>query len=584
MESGRAPAGPRKNSRARVRVAACTALALAAGTLLSAPAAGAERSPAPHRDLLRPASDARLPGIAPLRAEARPAAPAARAAAAPAAPRSDVDGDGLSDMIVQDANGVVQVSTGTTAHPLVHDDGQGSPYQVYKDVFTAAGLRTDGPVHFTLSASGRLSAYANDLHQPARFWSGGGWQIYNKVLSPGDLTGDGAGDVLARTFAGELYLYPGTPGGDEPLGGRVLVGGGWNQFDQLAATNDVDGDGVGDLYARNTAGELYFYKGTGEAARPFAGKVLVGSGWNMFNTLFGVDDLDADGRADLLARTVSGTLYRYSATGTGGFGPRVQIDTGWNAVNQFANAGNVSNWGKEDLAALDTRGTLWWYLDRNNGTFTAREQVSDTGGWQGATIAVSSSLDDDSYPEILQLRDGSLYNYGVDGSAYRIGGGWGVYGVVAGPGDLSGDGKGDLVARDGSGTLYLYRGNGLGTGFAAKQRIGTGWGQFNALLGAGDLSGDGRADLLARGADGRLWLYEGTGSAAAPFRAKKLIGSGWGSFTALAVPGDMTGDGRADLVVRGGDGTLHRYDSDGRGNFKPRVSLGGGWNTYAGLH
>ncbi|MFD0429891.1 FG-GAP repeat domain-containing protein [Streptomyces zhihengii] len=190
--------------------------------------------------------------------------------------------------------------------------------------------------------------------------------------------------------------------------------------------NDVDGDGIADLFARNTAGELFFYSGTGDAARPFEGKVPAGSGWNMFNALVSVDDLDADGRADLLARTVSGALYRYSSTGAGGFAPRVQIDTGWNAVNQFANAGNVSNWGKEDLAGLDTQGTLWWYLDRNNGNFSGRERISDVGGWKGATIAVTSSLDDDSYPEILQIRDGGLYNFGVDGTAYRIGGGWGV--------------------------------------------------------------------------------------------------------------------------------------------------------------
>ncbi|WP_261993841.1 FG-GAP-like repeat-containing protein [Streptomyces sp. t39] len=583
MESGRVPAGSRTDGRVRVRVAACTALALAAGVLLSAPGARADAHPGPHRGVQRPAADVRLPGIDALRTDAGAGA-AFGARDAAAAPRSDVDGDGLSDMIVQDANGVVQVSTGDTAHELVHDDGQGSAYQVYKDVFSTAGLRTDGPVHFTLSASGRLSAYANDAYTPSRYWSGGGWQIYNKVFSPGDLTGDGAGDVLARTFAGALYLYPGTAGDGPPLGGRTLVGGGWNQFDQLVGMNDVDDDGIADLFARNTAGELYFYRGTGEAARPFEGKVLVGSGWNMFNALFSIDDLDADGRADLLARTVGGALYRYSSTGAGGFTSRVQIDTGWNAVNQFANAGNVSHWGKEDLAALDAKGTLWWYLDRNDGTFSAREQISGIGGWKGAVITVTSSLDDDSYPEILQLWEGGLYTYGVDGDAYRIGGGWGVYNTLVGPGDLSGDGKGDLVARDGSGTLYLYRGNGYGTGFASKQKVGTGWGRFDALLGAGDLSGDGRADLVARAGDGRLYLYEGTGNAASPFRGKKLIGSGWGSFTALAAPGDMNGDGRADLVARGGNGTLHRYDADGKGNFRPRATVGSGWNTYSGLY
>ncbi|MGW2119610.1 hypothetical protein ACWCPH_30355, partial [Streptomyces zhihengii] len=68
MERGRDAAGPRRDTRARVRVAACTALALAAGTLLSAPAAAAGENPG--RGFQRPVSDARVPGVAPLRADA----------------------------------------------------------------------------------------------------------------------------------------------------------------------------------------------------------------------------------------------------------------------------------------------------------------------------------------------------------------------------------------------------------------------------------------------------------------------------------------------------------------------------------
>jgi hypothetical protein len=582
-ESGRAAAGPRRSTRARTRVAACTALALAAGMLLAAPAAQADETPVQDRTAVRPKAAAPLPTLD-LPRPANSDAFSAQDGALPAAPRSDVDGDGWSDLILQDLNGVVNVSTGAESHELVLQDGQGSQYQVYKDVFSAAGLREDGPVHFTLSSVGRLSAYANDPYSPVRYWSGSGWQVYNKVFSPGDLTGDGIGDVLARTYAGDLYLYPGTTSTGSPLASRVKVGSGWAQYDQLAGMNDVDSDGIADLFARNTAGELYFYRGTGEAARPFEGRVKVGTGWNIFNTLFSLDDLDGDGNAELLARAVNGDLYRYTSTGAGAFLPRVKFGSGMNSVNQFANAGNVPNWGKEDLAAIDTQGTLWWYLDQNNGRFSARQQLSSTGGWKGARITVTSSLDDDSYPEILQVWEGALYTNGVSDEPYLIGSGWGVYNTLVGPGDLSSDGKGDLIARDGSGVLYLYRGNGNGTGFAAKQRIGSGWGQFNALLGAGDISGDGRADLVARAKDGKLYLYEGTGAAAAPFKAKRLIGSGWGAYTKLAAPGDMTGDGRADIVARTSGGTLYRYDSDGKGNFKPKASIGTGWNTYSGLY
>ncbi|MFC9267741.1 FG-GAP repeat domain-containing protein [Streptomyces zhihengii] len=577
MESGRVAAGSRRNTRARVRVAACTALALAAGMLLSAPAAQADENPAPHRGIELPAAGAELPRLDLPRPDVNKGAFTAQDADAPlAAPRSDVDGDGWSDIVLQGLGGTVFVDTGDSVwEPTYQDDGS----QI-KDVFLAAGLRDDGPVHFTLSATGTLSAYVNDLYYPSRYWSGGGWQIYNKVFSPGDLTGDGIGDVLARTHSGELYLYTGSTNGAHPLGGRTLVGGGWNQFDQLAGMNDVNNDGIADLFTRNTAGELFFYSGTGEKTRPFKGKVKVGSGWNMFNTLFSIDDLDEDGNAELLARTSNGDLYNYSSTGTGAFHTRVEFGGGWNTVDRFANGSSVPSFGKDELIGLDTAGSLYYYYDLNNGKFAPRQRIGDGGAWKGAKLQHFSSLDADGVSELLEVYNGHLYN--LSAGAHDIGGGWGVYNTLVGPGDLSGDGKGDMVARDGSGTLYLYRGNGYGTGFAAKQRIGTGWGQFNALIGAGDISGDGRADLIARATDGKLYLYEGTGVAASPFKAKKLIGSGWGSFT-LAAPGDMNGDGRADLVARSGNGTLYRYDSDGKGNFKPRVSLGTGWNTYASI-
>ena len=49
---------------------------------------------------------------------------------------------------------------------------------------------------------------------------------------------------------------------------------------------------------------------------------------------------------------------------------------------------------------------------------------------------------------------------------------------------------------------------------ATGSRLGAGWGAFTSLVGAGDLTGDGRADLIARDGNGKLWLYPGTGGPA----------------------------------------------------------------------
>ncbi|MFE1585381.1 TolB family protein [Streptomyces sp. NPDC058737] len=50
----------------------------------------------------------------------------------------------------------------------------------------------------------------------------------------------------------------------------------------------------------------------------------------------------------------------------------------------------------------------------------------------------------------------------------------------------------------------------------------------------GDLTGDGRPDLIARDSGGVLWLYRGTGSTSAPYAARTKIGGGWNTYTVLS--------------------------------------------------
>ena len=54
---------------------------------------------------------------------------------------------------------------------------------------------------------------------------------------------------------------------------------------------------------------------------------------------------------------------------------------------------------------------------------------------------------------------------------------------MVGPGDLTGDGKPDLVARDSSGNLYLYPGTGNSSApYGSRSRIDTGWGTYDAIV------------------------------------------------------------------------------------------------------
>ncbi|MEU5050423.1 VCBS repeat-containing protein [Streptomyces sp. NPDC021096] len=164
---------------------------------------------------------------------------------------------------------------------------------------------------------------------------GGGWNIYDRLLSPGNLGGTKEPDVLARDKSGVLWIYQGRP--DGTLSDRYRVGPGWDMFTDMAGRGDLNGDGKTDIVAKDKAGVLWFYKGTGNYQSPFEGRVKVGSGWNIFNTLVSSGDVNGDGRSDMLARDTAGVLWLYKGNGnaTDPFESRVRIGGGWGQYNNF---------------------------------------------------------------------------------------------------------------------------------------------------------------------------------------------------------------------------------------------------------
>ncbi|MFF7339558.1 FG-GAP repeat domain-containing protein [Streptomyces sp. NPDC008163] len=579
---------PARSKRAR-RLAACTALVLSAGMLLAAPASADDAAPAPHRATQPrvPALDAQptltLPAPTAKKKSRAAGVEGAQAAVVPALPRFDVDGDGYSDTLYRGIDGHYYLIPANGADSYEFTVNTGDYEERLKDVITPGDLNGDGtPELLTLSAGGKLSIHQLLGTSTAGYadWSGTGWQKYNKVVAAGDLTGDGRGDLLARTPSGDIYLYAATGNvSGAPFKAGVKVGYGWGSYDQIVGASDVNGDGIGDLYTRTPAGDLYYYAGTGKASSPYKARVKAGYGYDTYNQIIATDDYTGDGLGDLMARTPGGTLYFYESTGYGTFLKREEGGTDWNAASLFAGQGGNPDFGKNELMTRTKGGTLYWYYAKNNGKLSARIQASDSGGWAGASINFPSSLDNDGYAELLETYDGTLYNQGSS-----LGGGWSGYTALVGPGDLSGDGKGDLLGRTKSGDLYLFKGNGLGTKLAARIKVGYGFNTYNKIVGAGDLSGDGIADVVARDTKGNLYLYKGTGSATKPLKARVKLGYGYNTYKQFAAPGDLDGDGKADLVGVDGKGDVYRYSSTGTGQVEKRVKIGYGWDIYNGLY
>jgi hypothetical protein len=237
------------------------------------------------------------------------------------------------------------------------------------------------------------------------------------------------------------------------------------------------------------------------------------------------------------------------------------------------------------LLGVTTGGDVYAYRSNGKGGITSREHTGS--GWEG----VSNLLQVSNVPKTSGDADGIWFRESNGYLGYlnfdattpsKVGTGWNIYNKLVSPGNIGGAGAGDLLGRDSGGSLYLYLG--LGTGkLTSRYKVGSGWNIYNQIAGNGDLSGDGRNDLVARDAAGVLWLYKGTGNYKTPFATRTKIGAGWNTYNQLVSTGDITQDGRTDLVARDKTGALYLYKGTGNASapFGGRVMIGAsGWNSY----
>ena len=173
--------------------------------------------------------------------------------------------------------------------------------------------------------------------------------------------------------------------------------------------------------------------------------------------------------------------------------------------------------------------------------------------------------------------------------------------AVAIPGDTDGDGVLDLAVASsrsalggaGSGAVYLVMGVPSGTLDLFSDSVSvygaSGASVGSALSPAGDMDGDGYADLLVGGngagaGAGAVWLLHGpisssgaiTGMAAADLTGSSTTAAAGGALAG----GDVTGDGDPDaIVVADGDGAVYIEAGPVTGS----LTLGGGVGAISGL-
>ncbi len=407
-----------------------------------------------------------------------------------------------------------------------------------------------------------------------------GFSGRNQVTAVRDVTGDGANDLMMRTAAtGRTVVYPGRR--DGTFASPVHATTRWSGTDLFAGPGDVTGDGLADVVARRSAtATLLMYPGRGDGTFG-TGRAAV-SGLASVDELSAAGDFDRDGDLDLLALGVSGVLRVLRGDGTGHFPTSVRLATGWSAYDVVMGGVDLTGDGWNDVAARNPKTQTLHVFASVNGESLSAPIVSRSAAARPRTL--SRDITSDRRPDLVSIdRQGKLIvtparrqNWVTAPTRTQLT--WAGTDRVMVVGDWDGDHYVDAMARERTtGMMWLYRGTSTG-GFGPRRGGWSGWTGRSLVTPVGDFDGDGHPDLMAKTRDGGIWLYPGRArnGFGQPIAMRSALPSG----ASIVSVGLWNKDGAPDVLVRTSSGTMLLYPGNGPGGLDDPVVAGNGFADY----
>lgn len=393
---------------------------------------------------------------------------------------ADWDGDGNVDLIARHKDGTLRLYRGNGRGGFLDARTIGRGWNSFTSLSLAPSFVAGRPaVLGERAGSAELWVYPGDGRGGfnSAIIATRQWASQRQATGVGDATGDGRGDVVAIDTAGVLWLYPGTSTGGVDVSGRILIGTGWRGL--LIRSHWAAGGEDLALLGISTTGRMTRYAWTqGQAA--FTGLRDTGVRVTSGSRVIPAGDWNGDGRADLVVATSAGALLLHAGLGNGRFAASgTRIGTGWAGMTSIVGAGNWRGDGLPGLIAYErSAGRLWFYPGNGSGGFGTRVLVSN--GAAGMNYLVNAGRWDLGGAPDLLMRGADtarLFFYNGNGPGLAMppvlaGQGWGGMDSLIGINDVTRDGRPDLVAVTGTGTIMVYPGNGVG-GFGSASIVGS---------------------------------------------------------------------------------------------------------------